>query len=527
MAAAGRARPSAMVALLLGALRASSVPWKGGAPGELVAASSLDRRFNALLGPHAGKRCYAAFLFHVEKCAGTTFRKHFEKLEDVQTFRQGSVIFLRRHPEEPLVPHERCSDERSWFREDRSCTWEQLVDDLEAHPPARAARAGDRRRIFVEMATMTASSVHHEDNLARIVDGVQRVRAAWEPAGCEVVLFGLVREPVSHLLATYNYFVVNAQKRQPKLFGSSFDEWIASPFVHNLQSRLILGEMVIRLQVGKESVSQVQTVESGQGDGAKASELARSLAPRVARMYRTTPEQVFAAHPRMLEQLGRFDFLAPVDKFDELWFLVADRVGLSQLRYKSVNTGNFTRMQREAFRKLGRARRVPQSRPDGLAVRPPLVHALDKQTAERLRRQKLSADVALFANVTRAWRDRVAALDAATRARMERFGKIMRRVRADEVAHQQLIVELYEARQAGKKPGSPEFEAAFRQRLSQDGAFHAGPAVRRVPWEGMWSQRYRRVAGRVPAVDSHRRASVTRGIWDAAPVRSHPVGVAR
>lgn len=462
--------------------------------------SQVHDQFSALLGPTAGKRCYAAFLFHVEKCAGTTFRRTFAERRDVETFRQGMVIFARRHPSAPLVPHASCSTNASWYREDVSCTWEQLVADLESNPPARgASRAGQsgRRRVFVEIATMGSSSSEHPDGLSRVIAGVQRVRAAWEPRGCEVVLFGLIREPVSHLLAVYNYFVSNKQAREPRRYGSSFSEWFDSPFVHNLESRMILGEPVLRLQAGQGS-----RVREGEGEGGAERVAgpdgppALQLGPLMRRMHATTPERVHAAQPRLLEQLRAFDLLAPMDRFDELWFLLADRLGLERLRYRLANSGNFTQVQREIQRASAAPRPRARWRPPPLDPHPPLVHALDERAAERLRRDKLTVDLALYRNVTGSWRRRVEALDAPTRSRMERFVQLMRGVRNEEMAQQRRVVERWEALKLSRQPGGAqgvaqgasqrsvgrrEGSALFGRPLWRNAsasAFHAGPTVR-------------------------------------------------
>ena len=199
-----------------------------------AALGAIDARFAALAGPNAGRRCYATFLFHVEKCAGTTLRKHFETLDGVESFKQGTLVFSPRRPLTPVLRAEPCPSKPTWFKDAKACTWQQFVAELEARAPERGSKGG-RRRIFVEIAAMTAAS-GAQNSLQRIIDGVRRVRAAWEPRGCAVALVALVREPLSHLLATYNYFVVNKQKRQPELNGRTFADWIRSPFVHNLQS---------------------------------------------------------------------------------------------------------------------------------------------------------------------------------------------------------------------------------------------------------------------------------------------------
>jgi hypothetical protein len=427
-----------------------------------------NAQFAALAAPNRG-RCFVSFLYHVEKCAGTTLRNHFERLKFVETFRQGTVIFNRRNVSAPLVPHKHCSSERSWFRENRSCTWEQLVHDLESHPPSAQPQHAEQRRehrhVFVELAAMTSASAAYPDNLARIIRGIERVREVWEPRGCEVVLFGLVREPVSHLLATYNYFVVNEQKRLPAAYGRTFDEWISVPHVHNLQSRLFLGEPVIRLQA-RPPARQVLP--------------AHPLA-RAAKMYHTTPEQVHAAQTWLLDALSKFDMLAPVERFDELWFLLAERLGLTELRYRASNNGNFTRIQRELYRDRQQRRRIPLRRRKfaaELAQRPPLVHSVDEPTRERLLRTKVTADKQLYRTISTAWLGYTAALDAGTRDRMERFSKLMGRVRALESEQQKLLTAKLEARMtlrgSMRRGGPKEYGDA---RLPADSEFGSVPSM--------------------------------------------------
>ncbi|KAJ1632815.1 hypothetical protein T492DRAFT_985854 [Pavlovales sp. CCMP2436] len=410
-------------------------------------AGTVDQRFAALRA-RGGEKCYAAFLFHVEKCAGTTFRKHFERLPGVANFRQGTVVFLRRDASLPLVRHERCSAERSWFREENSCTWDQLVCDLEEHPPGGGEA---RRHVFVELAAMTSATARRP-NLEHIIHGIERVRATWQPRGCEVVLFGLLREPVSHLLATYNYFVTNEQGRMPGRFGRSFGEWTGSRHVHNLQSRLLEGEPVIRIEVDplvRSSRTRAQRLglglprsENGSG-GSNEHHL-----PRYAQLYSTMPADVHARQPRLLETLARFDLLAPMGCFDEVWFLLARRLGLRNLRYHMHNQANFTRMQRqklEARGKLGDRQKL--RRPDAMLVKPPWVLSLDVQQAEWLWREKLSADVSLYANVSAAWGRFTASLDAPTRRDMAEFVRLMSAAREEQMLSENKVVELWNQRE--------------------------------------------------------------------------------
>jgi hypothetical protein len=358
--------------------------------------SELD----ALVRNESAGKCYAAFMFHIEKCAGVTVRNHFARLEQVEnastTYAQGRVRFSHVCRDSEPRRFDVCPNDRSWFRCNATCSWDNLVDDLSAHPPrSRQAAPGERARVFVEIGAATSGGGFHarDDVLGRVLDGVDRVRAAWEPAGCEVVTFTLLREPLSHLLAVYNYFVSNQQARSPDRLGRTFARFVDQPSTTNLQSQLLLGRNAIR------------------------------AAGRQGRDWTVTA----AESARLRAQLARFDLVAPLSRFDELWFLLADRLGLPGLGYALANGGEDARVRREQLQ-LMRGRRGG-GRAEAL---PPIVRAVEPALGASLVSGRFAADVALYANASSAWSALTRALDARTRVRMERFAMLMGR-RNDEL----------------------------------------------------------------------------------------------
>jgi len=352
-----------------------------------------------LRAPQAAEpQCFTAVLFHVEKCAGTSIRRHFLRLreqEGIEVYRQGSIVFERRWPEEALVPHTRCSDGPSWFNERLSCTWGQWLGETLRHPEWH-------RRAFIEMGAMTSGRMETVEGVLRDLD---RLRSAPGREGCHVVSLALFREPVAHFVSLYNYFVINKQARNPEGYGRTFEEYVQPAHVHNYLSRLAMGEQVLLMQRRLPPRALARA--------ASAPELAWRK-----RLYEQTPEQVEARLPRLFRLLDRLDLVAPVERFDELFLLLCDRVGLRDIHYVLVNTMDTKRLRE--------SRRDPLKPRPWVIDRPPRVGNLTAATRAWLEKERMRADLRLHARVAARWAEVIRRQPREVRRRLRRFEELMR-----------------------------------------------------------------------------------------------------
>ena len=183
--------------------------------------------------------------------------------------------------------------------------------------------------------------------------------------------------------------------------------------MHNPSSRLLLGEPVLSMRARAPT-----TVP-----------FARLPAP-----YRTTPADVHARLPELLDALAsRFDLVAPLRAFDELFFRLADIIGLRERRYAlgAPAARNGSAAARARANAKGDVVQVPRS---PALAQPARVRAreLDWDMRAFLTTRKLTADRVMYANVSSAWARSMAALGHAARARIGRFRALMRIARRED-----------------------------------------------------------------------------------------------
>lgn len=381
--------------------------------GLAAAADTDDARFQALL-PRRGTEppCWLVLFVQIEATGFNTIREHFASLSAVETFRKGTVDFRRRsslvraRAARPALPLGQCSPHASsWFGGREPCTWDQLLDELNRGPR-------HHRRVLVELPTMAmaAGAPSRRSQLEQLLSAARRLRRVWTAGGCAVVLATILRDPLAHLAALFSRVVRPEQLRAPDEHGRDFAEWVHSAHVHNPSARLLIGEPVLSLRANP-------------GSGFR----------RLPAMYATTPADVHARLPQLLEALGSFDLVAPLSAFDELFFLLAERIGLRRRRYtlRSPAPGAASAANLSGVG-LGRA---PSRAPEpGAPLQERAVRAneLDWDMRGWLASRKLSADRILYSNVSRAWERAIAALSPGTRTRMKLYKALMRIARRED-----------------------------------------------------------------------------------------------
>lgn len=371
-------------------------------------------------------KCTAVFHWHVEKCAGVTLRRHFIRVhgsERLEHFTQGAIIFHRRNPSRPLVPHNACYPTKGWFSEALHCTWEQLIADLLRTPPVH-------KRVLVEIGAMSSGT---ENSIFRIAEDITRVRKAWEARGCSVLMTTLLREPFSHFLSIYNYFIRWKQARDPESYGRTFEDYISSDAVHNFQTRLLLSQGVLKIMPMRE-----RPVRSSRAGG----------------VYGTTEANLELLAPRLGTLLARFDLAAPLERFDEFFYALSERMGLTSILYRKANANTVVMAVRRrrheiydklvktqgveaALRALGR-KHPPGKMPNGSAI---TVDSLSPDLIARVH-AKLRVDEQLYRHVSAQWDAHVRALPAAVQARMRRYVALSTKLRADEDKQRSVAIHM-------------------------------------------------------------------------------------
>lgn len=331
-----------------------------------------------------GSARFLLFFVHVERTGGTTWRKHMMRIaseESVRVFTQGTIVFRRRNPALPITPHDRCTEARGWFREDRSCLWSQFVDEVLRYPERHT-------RTFVEIGAMTMGV----NKLGTILDDVDRMRAALDRRWA-VLAWTQVRSPMSHVKSLWNYFIRN-RAREP------FETFMHHRFAHNFQTRLLLGHPILVL-------SRIDP-----------DEVEESLSPAVSdvvktrlRVLRATPEDIAPRVPQLLGQLQRM-VVAPVEDLHGLFLTVFDAMEIENIHPMMANAfeDRYTMMQR-------------RKRP--LRKQAPRVDNISESMKAHLS-QTFALDYRVYRQVAGAWRGRMASLGPSQRARFDRYRRLMR-----------------------------------------------------------------------------------------------------
>lgn len=149
--------------------------------------------------------------------------------------------------------------------------------------------------------------------------------------------------------------------------------------------------------------------------------------------YATTPADVRAQLPRVLAGLSRFDAVGPVERFDELFYWLSERMGPHTLRYDKDNVLNATQRLEwiEQQMKVGsksKERQYAEQLAQGYAVGP-LVTELT-QAQRRAVVASVQVDAQLYRYVQGMWEAKVRTMPATLQARMAAYAGRMRESRA-------------------------------------------------------------------------------------------------
>lgn len=257
-------------------------------------------------------KCSLIVLRHIPKTGGTTLKNLFNRLELAGHFEAHTIDRKRCHSWKDAGEHT-CAG--------RALDGLSLVQSFEREVVSGSLRLP--RRIFLEL--------HVEDGFLDVVtavlDAIDRLRPHAERLGCRVVTALVVRDPYTYYPSLYRYSGVH------ECHGCSLEQFVAQHA--NAQTRSLLAQR----RGSPEDAAVSRMFDRPLNDALRELSLPSAHSPSSHPVSALAAASVSLVRRALGSLIGRFDLVAPMERFNELVVELCALAAISPCpAYRTANT---------------------------------------------------------------------------------------------------------------------------------------------------------------------------------------------